>query len=97
MMLDTDSFSVDYELVHLKIEEIYLERVKKPWTNVNNWYKKSNKEKENEQFDSALKQRERDSYSTNLSILKISSYSNWNLFRDAKILRTREIMTLFKL
>ena len=42
-------------------------------------------------------QRERDYYSTNLSILNISSYSNWNQFWDAKILRTWEIMTLFKL
>jgi hypothetical protein len=34
---------------------------------------------------------------SNLSILYISSYSDWNLFWDAKILRTREIITLFKL
>ena len=34
---------------------------------------------------------------TNLSILNMSSYSDWNLFWDAKIFRTREIMTLFKL
>ena len=39
----------------------------------------------------------RDYYSTNLSILNILSYSDWNLFKDAKILRTREIMMLFKL
>ena len=41
--------------------------------------------------------KERDYYSTNLSILNISSYSDINLFWDAKILRTREIMTQFKL
>ena len=36
-------------------------------------------------------------YSKNLSILNILSYSYWNLFWDAKILGTREIMTIFKL
>ena len=41
--------------------------------------------------------RERDYYFKNLSILNTLSYSDWNLFWDAKILRTREIMTLFKL
>ena len=40
--------------------------------------------------------RERDYYSKNLSILNTSSFSDWNLFRDAKTFRTREIMTLFK-
>ena len=44
-----------------------------------------------------LFKRERDYYSTNLSILNISSYSDWNLFWDAKIFRKREIITLFKL
>ena len=33
----------------------------------------------------------------NLQILNISSNSDFNLFWTAKILRTREIMTLFKL
>ena len=41
-------------------------------------------------------QRERDYYSKNLSILNISSNSEWNLFWDAKILITRKIITLFK-
>ena len=36
-------------------------------------------------------QKERDYYSTNLSILNISSYSDWNLFWDAKILRTLKL------
>ena len=43
-----------------------------------------------------LNQRERDYYSKNLSILNISSYSEWNLFLDAKILITREIIILLK-
>ena len=37
----------------------------------------------------------KDYYSKNLSILNISSYNDWNLFCDAKILGTQEIMTLF--
>ena len=35
-------------------------------------------------------------YSKNLSILNSSSYSDGNLFWDAKILRTQEMMALFK-
>ena len=42
-------------------------------------------------------QREKYYYSTYLSLLNISSYSDWNLFWDAKLLRTWEIMILFKL
>ena len=42
------------------------------------------------------RQREIDYYSTNLSILNIWAYSDWNLFWDVKILRTQEIMLLFK-
>ena len=42
-------------------------------------------------------QREGDYYSKNISILNISLYSDWNLFWDAKILRTQEVMALFKL
>ena len=41
--------------------------------------------------------REKDYYSKNLSILNIPSYRDLNLFLDAKIYRTREIMTLLKL
>ena len=39
----------------------------------------------------------RNYYSKNLSIINVSSYSDWNMFWDAKILRIREIMMLFKL
>ena len=43
-----------------------------------------------------LRQRERDYYPMKQSILNISSYSDWNLCWEAKILRIREIMILFK-
>ena len=42
-------------------------------------------------------QRERDHYSKNLSKLYISSYGDLTLFWDAEILRSLEIMTLFRL
>ena len=38
----------------------------------------------------------RDYYSKNLSTLKISSYSDWNLYWDVKILIKRENITIFK-
>ena len=40
---------------------------------------------------------ERDYYSKNLSILNCSSYSDLNLFWDAKILRTQEIRTFIQI
>ena len=45
-------------------------------------------------IDYSTYQRQRNYYSTNLSILNISSCSDWHLFWDAKILRTREIRAL---